>query len=99
MSRLLGSIVKNDPQTPPPPIDFVPPFYDQNLPIYDFLKIEKKMKFHKDISSNVFVYDQNLPSYDFLKIEKHRKLPHLKKNWCLIAVLLCGGRVGWKEVY
>ena len=53
------------------------------------------MKFHKDISSNVFVYDQNLPSDDFLKIEKHRKLPHLKKklnkkwNFIKISEIVC----------
>ena len=38
------------------------------------------MKFHKDISSNVFVYDQNLPSYDFLKIEKHRNFSISQKK-------------------
>ena len=35
------------------------------------------MKFHKAISSNVFVYDGNLPSYDFLKIEKTPKFFYL----------------------
>ena len=38
------------------------------------------MKFHKDISSNVFVHNQNLPSYDFFKIENHRNFSISQKK-------------------